>query len=372
LTFSLTNPSNITISVGDINFDVVMNEFNTVIGRVYITNTVIPPGAKTYSAVLHLGEGATNSKAISQTLGDYLTSASVPLTIQGSSQSTTILPLNPALAAVKLSSSMTGIAGNLIDSIAVSGSIIGLIIENKATTSITLRNPLDTPYAIKSIQAAVTFKPTSGAAPFQVGTIDYTLPSPVSVPAKGSTKTDPWPVSISGSGLNHYIQLLGLLTDPNKYFDVQQNVTVIVGDGYNTQMYYYQDHVPFSITIDGLITFGNIQSQSIPANLSSITDQSQLQQAIIDLLSGKTPATSSILPSANVTASSIAPSLPISIPNILSTPTATTTAKDTSTETTTINVPTEKATTTAETAKVTATAAAITTTAGGLHNILPF
>ncbi|KAG1068155.1 hypothetical protein G6F42_026412 [Rhizopus arrhizus] len=222
----MTNPSNITITVGDINFDVVMNEFSAVVGRVYVKDAVIPPGGKIYSAEMHLGEKSTNAKAVSQMLGNYLTSAKIPLTIQGSSESTKIAPLGPALNSVKLATEMTGIAGNLISQIAVKGSIIGLLIKNEGSAKITLKNPLNSPFSIKTVDASVVFTPSTGAAPFTVGTIDYDLPSPATVPAKGQTTTDEWPVKIVGSGLEHLGQMLGLLLDPAKYFDVQQNVTV--------------------------------------------------------------------------------------------------------------------------------------------------
>jgi hypothetical protein len=165
---------------------------------------------------------------------------------------------------------------------------------------------MDTTYAIKTVKASVVFKPSSGAAPFTVGTIDYTLPSAVSVPSKGSVVTDEWPVSIVGSGLEHLGQLIGMLLDPNKYFDVQQNVTVSVGDGYVTEMFYYQDKVPFTIQIDGLppigITAASLSTMSLPANLTSITDPNQLEQALKDFLSGKKPETSSVIPPSSAAA----------------------------------------------------------------------
>lgn len=293
LTFALTNPSNISITVGDINFNVILNEFNSVIGRTYVKDAVIPPGRTVLSGQLHLGEASTNPKAVSQVLGNYLTSATIPLTIVGSDKSTAIAPLLPALSSVKLAATMTGIAGNLIGGVAVEGSIIGLIFQNKATSRITLRNPLDTTYAIKSVKASVMFNPSSGAKPFAVGTIDYTLPSPVVVPAGGSIQTDAWPVSISGSGVEHLIQLLGMLLDPAKYFDIQQNVTVIVGGAYNTEMFYYQDKVPFTLSIDGLPPIGispaSITAQSFPANLTSITDPAEFEKVLAMFLSGKMP-----------------------------------------------------------------------------------
>ena len=327
-----------------------MNEFSSVVGHVYVQNAVIPPGAKTFTAQMRLGEGATNPKAIGQLFSDYLTKATIPLTIAGSAKSTPIAPLNPALAAVKLASTMTGIQANLISGIAVQGSLIGLAILHKAESAITLANPLKTAYAIKSVKATVTFKPSSGAAPFQVGHIDYNLPSAAVVPAGGSFKTDPWPVSIDAN----LIQLLGMLFDGNKYFDVQQNVTVSVGgaDGYNTEMYYYQDHVPFTVSIDGLPPIGispnALSTMSLPSNLTSITDPAQLQSILADLLSGKTQT--SAIPS--ITSASVSATASSSVTTTAA-PSATETTTNASTPTTTA-----EATTTTNEAKPTTTSEA--------------
>ncbi|RCI02457.1 hypothetical protein CU098_011225 [Rhizopus stolonifer] len=328
--FDLTNPSNITITAGDINFDIVMNEFNSVIGRSYLKAVIIPPGTKTFSGELHLGEKSTNTKAIEKIFSDYLTGAKVPLTIQGSTESTKIAPLVPALSSVKLATEMTGMNANLISQIAVKGSIIGLILLNQASSAITLRNPLKTSYSITRVQASVVFKPSSGAAPFTVGTIDYTPPSAATVPAGGSITTDDWPVKIVSGGIEHLGQMLGLLLDPNKYFDVQQNVTVVVGDGYTTNLFYYQDKVPFSISIDGLPPIGispnSLSSLKLPSNLTSITDPNTFEQVLKDILSGKSPT------------SSVASSVPLSSISLTQTTTSnvsTTTTTESVTEVTT-------------------------------------
>lgn len=350
----MTNPSNITITVGDINFDVVMNEFSAVVGKVYVKDTVIPPGAKTYSGEMHLGEAATNTQAIGQLFSDYLTAATIPLTIQGSSTSTTIAPLVGALSSVALGASMTGIQGNLVEQIQVKGSIIGLIIENKADAVITLQNPLDTSFAITKVQAAVTFTPTLtifGSAPYTVGTIDYTLPTAQSVPAKGTATTSEWPVAIDHSSSTHILQLLELLLDPEKYFFVEQNVTVTVGTeggGYETSMYYYQAKVPFSITIDNLITIGitvddlNKMSAMDLSSLGSM-DSSTLEATIASILSGSfftaqsantTNATTTASTNSSSTASTSTTLTSIST-TASTTDSTTTTTKDSSTTTTT-------------------------------------
>lgn len=330
-----------------------MNEFNSVIGSVYLKDVVIPPGSKVFSAQMHLGERVTNSKGVSQVLSDYLTAATVPVTIIGSDRSTKIAPLSPALSSVKLTSSMSGIHANLISGIAVKGSIIGLIFQKKATSQITLQNPMDTSYAIKSIKASVVFRPTSGAEPFTVGTIDYNLPNSAVVPAGGSMKTDDWPVTIEGSGPEHLIQLLGMLFDKEKYFDVEQNVTVIVGGAYESEMFYYQDRVPFTLSIDNLPPIGiepsTISAQSLPKNLTSISDPDEFQNMLSKFLSGKTSLDD---PSPSLSASPSTKSSTSNTSTSSTTQTSTTTTKEKDTPT----ISTEPSKTTAkETSKETKT-----------------
>jgi hypothetical protein len=161
--------------------------------------------------------------------------------------------------------------------------------ENKAKSVITLRNPLQTKYAIKKVEASVTFRPSSGASPFVVGTINYDLPTPISVPAGGTAKTEPWPVDLTKGQL---LQLIGMLLDGNKVLDVTQNVTVTVGDGYESQMYYYQDKAPFTIAIDGLDLTGlgqlpsSLKSLSLPSNITQDTPASDINGVLRSVLSG--------------------------------------------------------------------------------------
>ncbi|CAO3650852.1 unnamed protein product [Mucor hiemalis] len=304
---------------------------------------------------MHLGEDSTNDKAIGQLFSDHLTSSVIPLTITGSKQSTNIAPLVPALSSVKLDSTMTGIAGNLIAFVAVKTSLTDLL-QKKGTADITLRNPLKTTYAVDIIKASCVLNPSSGAKPFTVGSIDYVLPSPDVVPAEGSMVTEPWPVSIAAN----IIQLAELLVEPNKYFDIQLNVTVTVNGQCHTQMYYYIDHVPFSLTVLGFPTIGNspesLSTMSLPANITSITDPAELEKALSDWLSGKKPSSSSAIPSS----ATIPPSASSSVSDSASaTRSATDSPKPTTTE---ANTPTTTASAAGKTEKPTDKITAASTT----------
>jgi hypothetical protein len=83
-----------------------------------------------------------------------------------------------------------------------------------------------------------------------------------------------------------------MLVDGNKVLDVTQNVTVTVGDGYESQMYYYQDKAPFTIAIDGLDLTGlgqlppSLKSLTLPSNITQDTPASDINGILRGVLSG--------------------------------------------------------------------------------------
>ncbi|RCI03191.1 hypothetical protein CU098_005823 [Rhizopus stolonifer] len=358
LVVSFVNPSNITIIIGDANFDIIVNQYNGFIGKTYMKDVTIPPGNKSYPCQLHMGEGSVDAKSISQALGDYMTGANVPLTVAGTTESTKITPLQNGLSTVKLDTTMYGIQANLIQQVAVTGSLIGMIFQNKANAAIKLQNPLGASFKITKVNAAVTFTPSTGGAAFKVGTIDYDVSNPTTIPGHGSATTDAWPVTLdTGSNpISHLMQMLGMLLDPNKYFYVEQNVTVSLGDGYTADMYYYQDKVPFSISIDGLppigITASDLNKISLPANLSSITDHTQLMGILSKILSGKSLDASSSIESASVTSSA---------PSSASVSPTPTTSDETTTSVDVTITSTDKITTSSDTSTTTTTTTTTTT-----------
>ncbi|KAI8375941.1 uncharacterized protein BYT42DRAFT_645619 [Radiomyces spectabilis] len=243
LRVAFNNPSQITITVGDLSFAVMMNEQNANVGKVIMKDVVIKPGMNEFDAEMQLG--GSDQKAVSQMLGDYLTNAKVPLTIQGNEQSSQIASLQSGLSTVHLATTMQGIQSNLVKSVKVSARAID-ILGKKATAYVTLNNPLDTEYAISKVKVDVTYP--NGGQPYKVGHIDYELPSPITVPAGGTATTDGWPVSIDAN----IFQLFDLLGESDKSMNLQQNVSVIVGGSYKSEMYYYQDKVATELDVSFL------------------------------------------------------------------------------------------------------------------------
>ncbi|KAG0174915.1 hypothetical protein DFQ28_003660 [Apophysomyces sp. BC1034] len=247
LKIAFNNPSQISIKVGDINFDTTMNEFNANIGTVFLKDVTIVPGQNTFDAVMHMQ--STNLPALSKMLTYYLTKVNVPLTITGSDKSTGVQSLKGGLSSVKLATSMQGIDGHLIVSTVVTANALEILFSHKATSAVTLHNPLGTKFTILKVEAKVMY--TKLAAPFQVGHIDYQLASPVTIPAGGQAVAEGWPLVIDAD----IGSLLKMVQGP-QFVDLQQTVTVIVGDGFLGQMYYAQNDVPTKI--EGLGGLGDM------------------------------------------------------------------------------------------------------------------
>lgn len=112
-----TNPSAITINVGDMQFTTMMNEFNSAIGTVLIKNAQIVPGYNKFDATM--GLAGENDKAISQMLSDFMTQAHVPLTIIGTENSTPITSLKEGFGTVKLAAAMDGYPRQLVKAVKV-------------------------------------------------------------------------------------------------------------------------------------------------------------------------------------------------------------------------------------------------------------
>ncbi|KAI7873397.1 uncharacterized protein EV154DRAFT_94963 [Mucor mucedo] len=250
LTVQMENPSDTTITVGDINFDVLMPAYNNArVGLVYMKDLTISPGSKTYTATMHLGEMATSAEAVGAMFYNYMTGTTVPLVIQGTERSTPIAPLNPALKALTLASAAPGTQTALIKKIFVTGSLDDFT-TLKGYAYITIENPLDTPITILGIKALskkniICTAFTKEFAGYQtVGTIDFVLPTPATVGAHETVELQPIPVGLPGvvEGLQ---SALG-----DKHVDVEQHAEVIVGNNFHvSDMVYTQKNVPMDIYV---------------------------------------------------------------------------------------------------------------------------
>lgn len=300
---TLNNPSNITIVIGDVNFDVYMNEYNAIVGKAYMLDTTIKPGAQDYNSVMHLAEGATSIEAVGKMLYYYLTGAAVPLTIRGSATSTPIVPLQQGLSQLQLATSINGVTTGLIEKLDVVVDINDIAMGLPAKATITIRNPLDTKFALKSITASCTSYLTCNYAGkyqytnFEIGTVNYEFPSPFEVGPGESKTTGEVPVMIDISKLDAVMADLGAMKGT---YNITQTAAAIVGDQFETDhMVYSQMNVPYTISITGF------PEQYDPA-WSTVCDSPPSGGNIPDTLSLLVNGTSSAVPSATSTVSSVA------------------------------------------------------------------
>lgn len=276
LSIAMTNPSQITITLGDMKLITNMDEFNSAVGDVFLKDVTIKPGNNTMDVEMHMG--GDDKKALQQLLSDYMTGATVPLTITGSQDATEIEPLKDALSTIKLTTTMTGIKDKLVDSVYVSAGLDALT-THEAKTKITLTNPIGTEFSINSIEAVVYT--TLNGNRFQVGHIDYKLPSAFKVPSGEQATSEEMPVTVDAD-IGQLLELLFNAKDLK--FDIYQNASVIVGegDGFASTLYYYQMQVPATLDFNilGLSLTGADEPDS-GTNNSSIAD---LPASVIDKL----------------------------------------------------------------------------------------
>ncbi|KAI8149166.1 hypothetical protein BJV82DRAFT_209280 [Fennellomyces sp. T-0311] len=245
LRISMTNPSQITITLGDMLLDVYMNEFNAKVGDVTIKDATIVPGTNEMDAEMHMY--SENHQALGQLLSNYMTAAKVPLTVKGTEKSTDIASLKDGLATVNLGTTMTGISDKLVVTTLVYAGL-DAIFGGKADTEVTLFNPLKTSFTLLGLKAHIKAPKATGGT-FDVGDIDYTLENPLTVAAGEQGTTSKIPVNLNMEAL---LDIVGLLLNPDPKIDITQNATILVGgsDGFAGQLYYYQDGVGTSFKLD--------------------------------------------------------------------------------------------------------------------------
>lgn len=307
LSIAMTNPSQITITLGDMKLITNMDEFNSAVGDVFLKDVTIKPGNNTMDVEMHMG--GSDKKALQQLLSDYMTGATVPLTITGSQDATEIEPLKDALSTIKLATTMTGIKEKLVDSVYVSAGLDALT-SKQAKTKITLTNPIGTAFSINSIEAVVYT--TLNGNRFQVGHIDYKLPSPFTVSSGEQATSEEMPVNVDAD-IGQLLELLFNAKDLK--FDIYQNASVIVGegDGFASTLYYYQMQVPATLDFNilGLSLTGADEPES-NGTLSSLPSDvlNKLPKSVLDQLgyTSKAPEASATPSASGMEASSSATS----------------------------------------------------------------
>ncbi|KAI9304512.1 hypothetical protein BJ944DRAFT_266728, partial [Cunninghamella echinulata] len=285
LTIALTNPSQITITVGDINFSAKAHGY--VIGQAFIKDTIIKPGVNQYTSEFRL---AGPTELIGQVFAGYLTGAQVPLNIVGTETSTTIEPLKNAFQTVDLATTMKGINAQLVSHVKV---VINLeeLANNKARSVVTLSNPLKADYQLIGLKAVATWQGASKL--ITIGEING-IDKPCTCPAGGTVVCDAWTVDVKAG----IAELGEYLFAPNKNLNLQNQITALVGGpgGYQATFGYVANNVPTEMEFD--LGIASIPLGGLPKMLSKGDDNKAKQ--IMDQLEG-------ILPKGNPLADALFP-----------------------------------------------------------------
>ncbi|CAI2185331.1 8211_t:CDS:2 [Funneliformis geosporum] len=236
LSVALFNPSNVKIDMGgDVIFDLFFQE--QLIGKVVMEKFVLERGENNAKVIAQFGpQGEGAIKAGRELLNNFMVGGSNTVGIKGNTQSTIIVPLQKALAALELTTSMPGLVTEK-PIIVEARFAIGLntIFDSKGTASIDAFNPLDTTIKFLKIQSSVSSKGEI------IGNIDQDLSAdPVVIPPKQTFTTKDFDLNLKISG-TAFKSLFDSLAG-NLKTDISSTILVAIGD-YVTEIDYNQNGV---------------------------------------------------------------------------------------------------------------------------------
>ncbi|KAI8071002.1 hypothetical protein BC940DRAFT_345216 [Gongronella butleri] len=235
----LTNPSQVSISLGSISFEIQSQ--GTKIATVLADNVTLKPGVNQLNGVTLQMGGPTN--IFGPVLTRYFTNQQSPLAVLGTPDSTKLKPLQQGLAAIRATTVLPGVEANILLGATVSMSLEELLAgEGKAIA--TVSNFFQTPYTVTNAVSKIYF---NGTSRFLVGHVE-SISTPCTVPAQGTAVCDAWTVKIDAN----LIQLAEVVLAPEKYADLTATISATVGgpDGYSTTFDYFQYKIPAKLELD--------------------------------------------------------------------------------------------------------------------------
>lgn len=273
----INNPSQITISTGNVNFEVDYMGFK--MGQVYLNNLVLKPGQNIVPSEFHMTPGSNPSAAAQAAavamLSSYMGGGVSNLTIKNGVS--TVPSLQGALAAVVLQSSLVGLSGaglvqsattdvdlSTINIVGILQDLGSLSSSNETATiyayvNFVIKNPLKSPFTIASMNAAVTVKdfPSAGQSTllseFQVNLVS--LGEPLYVPG-GSTGTLKQPIKVPI--VANLVQLIKLISAKGSLFSsfslpvtitLTPQGTGLLVDQFPVSIFYNEDNVPNTVSV---------------------------------------------------------------------------------------------------------------------------
>ncbi|SPO24995.1 probable conserved hypothetical Ustilago-specific protein [Ustilago trichophora] len=245
LKVTLENPSNLTVFTNQAFLPVLFS--GTVVGRAEIPVLGLIPGSNLVQSYFYYAPANANDSTAQRLLQLYVQPSesdgtspqSAPLLIDGSAgPQTNLTPydsLRPALAGVKLTTTLQGIGSRIVTEINVyltaqtllTGipSLLGIPGANPVVEiDITAQNALDTNLYIVGLQTSAK---AAGSTPKDASNPDaqvtYTFPSPFGVPSKGTAKSPRVPNVVLPKGLLASLPVIG------RNLDIYNNLPVRIG-----------------------------------------------------------------------------------------------------------------------------------------------
>ncbi len=187
---ALYNPSDLTIGVGDVNFNTLYT--GDLIGQALINGLTVTPGVNNVPTVLRYSpQGAHNVRAGQTVLENYVQNITSDATVAGTRGSTPIESLQQALSGVSLDTKIPP-----LERLIITGAILEVprdIAQNGgvATTQVIVDNPFTASLNIIRVKAQAEY---AGAT---IGTVDADLGSnPIRAPGKQVTTSQAIPITL--------------------------------------------------------------------------------------------------------------------------------------------------------------------------------
>jgi hypothetical protein len=179
LSTTMTNPSNIQLSLGTVNFQVSAS--NQIVGRAVVENMVLKPGVNTAPTVFYFSPTTDAAKVAGiALLNDFVAGRAHPIKISGYSGSTEVASLREGLSKISLSTSVPSAGEKMLVKTTYSIDLLTVLITKKATVTVTMFNPMHTAVSLVSMKA------TAKIGSMTLGTINHTFSTPLTLPARGT------------------------------------------------------------------------------------------------------------------------------------------------------------------------------------------
>jgi hypothetical protein len=236
LSVTLFNPSNVKIDMGDVAFDLFFQ--GQPMGKVIMEKFVLDRGDNNVKVIAQFGpKGDEANKAGRELLNNFISGKSNTVGIKGTTQSTPIVPLQKALAALELTTTMPGLVSEkpIIEEARFA---IGLntVFDSKGSASIDAFNPLGAPIKFLKIQSSIQVKDEV------IGTIDQDLNTdPVIIPPGQTVTTKDFELTlkIGGAAIKSLFDSLAGKLKTN----IASTIGAAIGD-FVTEIDYNQNDVP--------------------------------------------------------------------------------------------------------------------------------